>query len=314
MRLLGVELSRLVARRAAVVLVLLGAIAIGGIVAGLLYNERPVSAAELAQAQQYADETNQSPYVQRHYTKCLDRGESEETCASMWLTQADDMVYRTQLDVTEYKGWMLPMGGLSAAVALLIGATFIGGDIASGSVGTQLLFQPSRWKVWAAKTAAVGIGTGVATAVVLGAANATIWLFAKGWDRPIPAGLGSEYLGSVARATVFAAAAGIVGFALALIARHTAAALGVLAVYGIAAETVLRLVWPGSERWLLSNHVAAFIAGPFNRRLYTDCDGFGPCEVTKIHFTLPFTSTYLLVGLVAVSAVAMLMFQRRDVP
>src|SRR5215218_4356209 len=131
-------------------MVVLGALAIGGIVAGLLYNERPVSAAELEQAQQYADENNQSSFVQRHYAKCLEHGDSEETCAASWLVEPGDMYYRTQLDVTEYRAWVLPMGGLMAAVALLIGATFIGADIASGSVGTQLLFQPSRWKVWAA--------------------------------------------------------------------------------------------------------------------------------------------------------------------
>jgi ABC-2 type transport system permease protein len=244
----------------------------------------------------------------------VDRTGEAERCESRWLTQPENLLYRDLLRPAQFEDWVLPMIGPTAAVALLVGATFIGADIASGSIGTQLLFQPSRWKVWTAKVGALVLGTALFSGASLAVSNAAIWIFARAWDRPTPPGLLTHYSASLGRGVVLTAAAGLVGFGLVLIARHTAAALGVLALYGIAAETVLRAVWPGSERWLVSNHVAAFIGGAFHRDLYVSCTASAPCRVDTLDFTMTFASAYLGLGLLVVAAASWLVFQRRDVP
>jgi ABC-2 type transport system permease protein len=313
MRLLGVELTRYFKRRAIIVIMVLGSLTIAAIAVAILYANRPVSDSELARAQQQADQENSQPYYQRRLDRCVENTGDVAACEDRILVSADNMLYRSQLSPGDYKGWLFPMVGLTAAFALLVGATFIGADIASGSVGTQLLFQPSRWKVWLAKIGAVALGTGIFGALALGVSNGAIWVAAQAWDRPIRAGLLGDYSGAVARAVVFVMAAALVGFGLVLIARHTAAALGLIAIYGIALEAVLRGVWPASERWLLSNHVAAFIGGAFRRTIYTDCDGYQGCTGTRIDFTIPSAATYLGLGCAAVILASWLVFRRRDV-
>ncbi|MEJ7705780.1 MAG: hypothetical protein WKF82_00035 [Nocardioidaceae bacterium] len=91
------------------------------------------------------------------------------------------------------------MAGISAVLAVLIGATFIGADYASGSLGTQLLFESSRSKVWVAKALAVVLGAGAFGLISLGLANAAIYLMAKAWDRPMPEGLLGDYSTAIGR-------------------------------------------------------------------------------------------------------------------
>ncbi len=314
MRLLKVELSRLFSRRAVLVVMILGALAVGAVAVGTLYEHRPVSDAEIQRAQVDADRFNDDPYIQRRLAQCMDGTADVQRCEDRYLTKPEYLLYRQQLRPEEFRGWVLPMAGIIAAAGLLLGATFIGADIASGSLGTQLLFQPSRWKVWTAKAAAVVLGTSLFAGASLAVSNGAIWLVARAWDQPTTSEVLGDYSAAVGRGVVFAAAAAVAGYAVALLARHTAAALGLLAVYGIAAEAVLRAVWSGSERWLLSNHVAAFIGGPFRREVYSSCNDFSPCQSDTLRFTTVYSALYLGVLLVLVVAASWLVFRRRDVP
>lgn len=315
MRLLRVELVRFFSRRAVVVIMLLGALALGGVTAGLLYQNRPVTPAEVAKAQDQID--RDSRYTQRYLDRCLEQSRNAERCEERYGYEpnVEDYLYRSQLSPSRYKEWLIPMAGITAVLAVLIGATFIGADYASGSLGTQLLFESNRSKVWAAKAFAVAVGAGLFGLVSLASANAAIYLAAKSWDRPLPDGLLGDYGTAIGRGAVFTAAAGLLGYALVLVSRHTVAALGVVALYLVAAETVLRIVWQGSEKWLLSNHVVALVGGSFKRELYptSGCFDEVSCRPEVLHFTLPFATTYLGGGLIALLAGAWLLFQRRDV-
>ena len=146
------------------------------------------------------------------------------------------------------------MAAMLGALLVLVGATFVGADYSSGSLSNQLLFRPRRWQVWLAKSAALAVAGVVAAIVLIGSANLVIWGFAEAWDRPVDAETVENIVLAVGRSAFLCGMLAVVGFAIALITRHTAAALGLIALYGIAGETVARLVWPGSERWLLSNH------------------------------------------------------------
>ena len=104
----------------------------------------------------------------------------------------------------------------------------------------------------------------------------------------------------------------MVGYAIVVLARHTAAALGLIAVYALVIEAAVRAVWPGSERWLPSNHFIAWIQGKWKTEAYVDC-GMGPCRPLVTRFDLSSAFVYLgLMGLL-VAAVSLLVFRRRDV-
>lgn len=312
MRLFRVELRRFFSRRAVIVIMLLGGLAVGAIAAGALYSTRPISAAEQAQTQRMVDQQNQDPYVQRHLTKCVEKTGNTTRCESSWLMRADNMFYRSQLEPSQFKQWVFPMTGVVAALGMLIGATFVGADYSSGSMGTQLLFEPSRRKVWLAKAAAVGIGVGISSVIALALANGAIWLFAKSWGRPVRDGIAANWSAATGRGALLAAVAGVGGYALVVLARHTAAALGVLAVYGIAGEAVLRNVWRGSEKWLFSNHAFAWIGGDLKRNIYpSNC--YEGCRPQVFHFTQQFAATYIGGGLLIVALVSLVVFHRRDV-
>ncbi len=312
MRLFRVEVRRLFSRRAVIVMMVLGALAVGAIAAGVLYENRPASAAELARADRQVDQYNQEPWVQRPLARCVEKTGDVERCEARWLLTPDNFYGRGQLQPAQYKPWLISMTGVVAALGLLIGATFVGADYISGSMGTQLLFEPNRRKVWLAKAGAAVVGVGLFSAVVLLLGNGAMWVFAKSWDRPIRPGLLGDYVAAGGRAVLLAAVAGLAGYALVMVARHTAAVLGLLAVYGIAGEAVLRNVWAGSEKWLFSNHAFAWIGGDFKRRIYpSDC--YDGCRPEIVHFTQQFAATYVGVGLLAVALASLLVFFRRDV-
>lgn len=312
MRLFTVELRRFFSRRAVIVMMALGALAVGAIAAGALYNSRPVTGAELAQLQAQVDRANQDPWVQRHVDRCVEKTGATERCEQQWLMTTDNFGIRSQLQLAQFKSWLIPMAGVLAALGLLLGATFVGADYSSGSLGTQLLFQPNRLKVWSAKAAAVAIGVVVFSALSLAVANGAIVVVAKSWDRPFLAGLGGDWAAAAGRSVVLAAVAGVGGYALVILARHTAAALGVLALYGIAGEAVLRNVWTGSEKWLFSNSAFAWIGGDMTRQVFpSNC--YNGCQAQAFHFTPAFAATYMGLGLLAVALASLLVFRRRDV-
>jgi ABC-2 type transport system permease protein len=282
------------------------------VAAGVLYENRPVSQSERDAAVAEAERFNSEPWVVRNVERCEARGRSPEECQRRFGVAPDDLLYRSQLQPGDFKFWLIPMVGIAAAVSMLIGSTFMGADYSSGSIGTQLVFEPRRRKVWGIKAAAVALGTAGFALVALAVANGAIWLAATAWDRPIRDGLFGDYASGTIRGVLLAMAAGIGGYAIAVLSRHTAAALGLIAVYGIAGEAVLRLVWPSSERWLLSNHLVAWVGGDWRLELYDDCFE-GVCPPLVIEFGIPTAATYLGLLAAAAAAASLLVFRRRDV-
>lgn len=318
MTLLRVELRRFASRRAIVVMLLVAILGVFGTTAGVLWNHQPVTEADRAQAAADAEANNADPFVVRRLDRCIERTGDQAGCESQWLLTADDYLWKPQLDLSSYDDWQIPMAGIVGALLLLIGATFVGADYSSGSLGNQLLFRPRRWQVWSAKAAALGLAGAVFTAVTIGLANLLMYSFARMWDRPILAGVASDIAWSTGRAALLGGVLAMVGYAIALVTRHTAAALGLIAFYGIAAETLARVVWPGSERWLLSNHVYAFLGGDWRLESYelcTDADWSSPdgCTPEVLRFTLENGALYLGLLSAAAIAVSMLVFGRRDV-
>ncbi|MEO3777120.1 ABC transporter permease [Micromonospora sp. B11E3] len=150
----------------------------------------------------------------------------------------------------------------------LVGASYIGADIASGGVVSLLIWRPRRLAVLGAKLGtllgALALLTVLATAAYLG----TFWLI--GQLAGLPGATGGDFWPSLGliwlRGLVLVLLAAAVGFAIATLGRRTAAALGAVTAYAVVWELGLRVVMevinaPRSANWMLSTYLDAWLTG-----------------------------------------------------
>lgn len=327
-RLLRVELTRLLWRRA-VLVILVVAVAIPTVIGvARVLNTQPPSEADLAYAEEQVAAESANPGVQRRYQKCLDNPERflgqplpddvEAACDENYLPQPEWYVYWEQLDLVDDRdnGSGLAVVIVLAILMMLAGTTFAGHDWASGSVSNQLLFEPRRPLVWAAKGAIVTAVAGLFSGVVVTA----YWLFlgvvANSRDIPIGDGLLLDCLQSGWRGAAVAAGAALAGYALTMLFRSTVAALGVLLAASVAGGIVLAVIGVDSV-WNPGLNIAAIILDGAKYYAEVPCSGGGfdggTCSVEK---TLPLGRAlwFLGTGLALFAAASLASFQRRDVP
>jgi hypothetical protein len=317
MRLLAVELSRFSRRRAVVLTLLAGALLAAVVAFSTVYDTRPATAAERADAERQAASVNQQ--FRQDYETCLDDpgsvvGGSRDQCV---LEEADASWFlsRSRLDLAvelDTSGTIVAL--LMAGVALIVGATFAGVDWATGSVSNQLLFEPRRGRVWTAKAVAVAAGVGAATAVVLACFWATLLVATSMRGIDVPDAVAREAWLLTARGVALAAAAALGSFALTMLFRHTVGTLALLFAYAAVGEGLAAsLPVDRISRWALSNNVVAWVQD--GRRVFDEsvCRPGSGCD-PYYQLGLPFAATYLAVLLVLAVVVSVVTFLRRDVP
>lgn len=185
---------------------------------------------------------------------------------------------------------------------MLGGASMVGAEWRAGTMTTLLTWEPRRVRLAVAKLAASAL---------------LAWLFAMALQvllvaALVPAaaahgstqGIDGEWLrvlaGGVFRSGVVAALAALVGGAIAMIGRNTAAAFGASFVYMMIGENLLRTWKPWLRPWLLAENSVIFLtAGRLDDP--TVGRGFGTAALT------------LLVYGLAAAAVAVASFRLRDV-
>ncbi len=177
--------------------------------------------------------------------------------------QVEDFVqHRPFAMAGEGRAGVLGVGGLTAVLAFLLGASSIGAEWSTRSLVALLFWEPRRVKVMVTK---VAVAAGAAA--VLGLVAEAVWLGGarllealRGDPAAVaPPGLWGELLGTAGRAVLLVVLAALFGFGVANLLRSTAAALGVGFVYFSVAENVLRAVRPGWAPWLLTTNAAALL-------------------------------------------------------
>jgi ABC-2 type transport system permease protein len=323
MRLLGVELTRFQSRRAIALILVAAALLTALLALTTIWETRPVSADELAQAENLAQAEAQRPRHQRELERCerdpeqfFGPGTTTEDCAQLTPT-AEWYTGRPPLSLEEQNG------SSGAAVIILVtslmvvvGTTFAGADWASGSVSNQVLFEPRRARVWAAKAGAVLLGTLAATALILAAFWVTLYLVAESRGIATGAAVQEEIRWTAARGALLSAGAAAGAYALTMLLRHTVGTLAVLFAYAIGGEILIAtLPFEGIGRWSLYNNVAAWLKDG-----YTYYDPSLPCGpgveyCTQAAFLSLGGAAAFLGGLVLVGGVlSLLHFRRRDIP
>lgn len=325
--LLKVEVTRLRWRRA-VLLILAGAVLVPAIIfAATAWNTRPVSESEQQRIEQMVEREREQPYVQKEFAKCLSKPErygvpagddTQAQCESMVLPQAEWFSSRQSLDVATERtqGSLLGVAVVLTMLLLLVGTTFVGHDWSSGSMSNQLLFEPRRLRIWAAK----GLVVLAAGIVVSGLVLASYWggllALAHHRDLGVSDGVVSAGYGSVLRASLLAAFAGLGGYAMTMLFRSTVATLGVLFAVAIAGPLLITLLgFPGNQRYMPQHNYSAVVNHGTTYYDYDACNASGleECDpkrpLSLAHGTTYFGSLLMLAGVPS-----LLSFRRRDVP
>ena len=134
----------------------------------------------------------------------------------------------TRLDVGKsLHGTLEAMAVIMMLVGIVLGASFVGADFNVGSLTSQLLYEPRRWRVHLAKAACVAIGCAVVAAVVCIAIAAMV--YAGSEVHGIVRGTGGTFWRlrgvDLVRAIGAAGAAAVMAYAVTIVAHRTSAAI-----------------------------------------------------------------------------------------
>lgn len=326
MSLLRVELTRLRWRRAVVVLLVACVVVPLLLLAGYAWDTRPVSDADIAQAKELAARDAGQPWVADEVAACEDDpelymgpGGIASECAEMITPRYENYLYRNELVLGELR---TDVGAAAVTILtgllMLIGTTYAGHDWNTGSMSNQLLFEPRRLRVWAAKGVAV-----LLTGLLVGAVMLTVFwggaaALASSRDITAPPGVWVEIWETQARGVLAIGVGGLLGHALTMLFRSTVATLSLMFGVAIAGSLlVVAIFGDGAGRWLLSSNFLAFVLGGFTYYDPSACtqtpDGSitGSCE----RVLSPVDGGIVLAVLVVVAVgLSLWSTRRRDVP
>jgi hypothetical protein len=201
------------------------------------------------------------------------------------------------------------VGGAGVAmvlVAFIIGASFVGAEFGAGSLSTQLIFEPRRARVIAVKAIAVGIGLALTTIALL--LYLGLLMFAGSSMRGISSGLDASWFaaraGDLVRVASAVALAGIVAYAVTVVARRTVAAVAGLLIGQVASGLIgSRHNWHWVAKYNPTSALIIMAIDPF-RHL-----GDPAATVLSLRGAIA-TSCAWAVGL---TVVAIVIFNRREV-
>ncbi|SCG68929.1 ABC transporter permease subunit [Micromonospora coxensis] len=336
MKLVRAEVERLLARRfVQLMVVLLGFAFVVTTVTTVLGSHQP-SASEVAEARAQVSEAIRGLEVE--YQRCLRIKAGEVPLDQAGYVPADcselDPALQERLPVVaDYLPGVFVFGQQAEPLlyfliaflllfGFLVGASYIGADITSGGVVNLLLWRPRRLTVLGTKLGAlIGVVAALsvaATVVYLG----TFWMI--GQTAGLPGRMDGPFwqnLGAIwGRGVALVLLASALGFGIATLGRHTSAALGAVAAYGVVWELGARVVFEildvaRVDQLMLSTYVGAWLTGRVE--LYDDMvcgdgpGGLGLCTGSYTITWAPALAILLtLVGAVTVSAFAV--FRRRD--
>lgn len=317
--LIRVELSRLRLRRAVLLLLLMAVVVPAVIFGARVWDTRPIVREDIVSSSGY--EIEDCADHPRRYGLPRDAPDLAQQCEDT-IVQWNS--YRQPLSlVSERGGSGLGLVAVLVAILFLLGTTFVGHDWNSGSMSNQLLFEPRRSRIWAAKGIVVTLVSFVTGAIVSSAYWVGLWAVMRSRDLEIrPNGL-TDSLAYGLRGAAFAAAAALGGLALTMLFRSTVATIGVLFVVSVAGGLFIGVLGIG-ERWQPPKNVSAIVKNgtvywvDVPPRCYegrrpprieegSECDSERDLSAAQgvAYYGLP---------LLAVGAASVLSFRRRDVP
>ncbi len=217
-------------------------------------------------------------------------------------------------------GWVEQLSTFLLLVTVVVGATFVAAEFSSGSISTWLTFEPRRGRVFASKVAVAALVTGVAVLVASAVFVGAAWLVCRvnGALGDVTPELWADVTHRVLRTGALSVGTAALGAALAFLLRHTAAAIAVVFAWMVILENILSSFVEGYARWTVQTNMTAWIQGGLTRQVgstmcSTDASGVTTCDGESLTVTMAQSGVFLLGVVVAVTAVAFVVFRRRDV-
>lgn len=111
--------------------------------------------------------------------------------------------------------------------AFAVGASFVGAEFNVGSLTTQLLFEPRRWRVHLAKAAAVAIGTFSIALAVMGLVAVSMYVgsVAHGVSSGVDGTFVVDRIGEALRLAAAVAAGAVMTYGVTLVAKRSSAGM-----------------------------------------------------------------------------------------
>ncbi len=313
-RLVRTELGRLRSRRLSVLVAVALVVVVGLYGVALVLQVRPPTASETQQVYRGAHDAWAASHAQ-NVSDCVTSGETREDCESYDPEPrlADYVVTPPSFDGVG-EGALLLGAFLAMLAGYLVAASFIGAELGTGSLANWLTFVPRRLHVLGSKLVAVVLGSALAGACTVFTAVGLAALVTHAYGLPVT-GAGT-LAQSAGRGVALAALAGVLGFAVALLTRHTVAAIGVALGYAVVG-TVLRGLssdadgrFAGLPPWLPENNVLAFLQHGYDYEQYSRLAADGAVER---HLGFGHSAVYWLVLLLVAVVASAVVFRRRDV-
>lgn len=321
--LVAVELRRLWWRRLTKVLLVLAVLFTGVGIYGAYQSTLPDTLAQ--QVAGYKEQAAQFPQMvrdcQQAQADARQNGESNADLGCSQLTPPTPKDFGLQAPETGALTVSLSTNHaiLYAFLAFVLGASFVGAEFSSGSLGTWLTFEPRRLRVAGSKFVAAGIGGAAIAALGLAATALGAWLVSQvnrpdpSLDLPAVTGPGESVTQTLLRCLLVGVISGLAGVALALVVRNTGAVVAVVLGYGVVVEGVLaQAVGHGRlAPWLPMKNVEAFLQRG-TTYFAEKCTAQG-CQYEPMRLSYTHGWVYLSVFMVALVAVALWVFRRRDI-
>jgi ABC-2 type transport system permease protein len=326
-RLSGVELRRLFARRLTLIGIA-GVLLITAFVLVATWNTaRPESEEQRRQAQAQYEiaakdwELHGAEYTKRcmeDYATLPDPKDPVEVYCQTSGPSVEQFLKPKSVFAEVMPEQLLGASYLLVFAAFLIGASFVGAEFSSGSIGNWLTFEPRRMRVYGSKLLAAAIGMVPVAAVVYAILLAGTFLIID--QLGITAGTTGKVWGDLTaqagRGVLVVAVGAALGGVVGLLLRHTAAAIGVAMGYIVLVEGVFGGVLTKVQPWLVKLNFDAWIQ--HDATYYVDncaptSDGGYGCSTIAKTLTFEHGAWYLAIVTVVLVALGAFVFARRDI-
>jgi hypothetical protein len=203
-----------------------------------------------------------------------------------------------------FSGTVKGTGVAMVFIAFVIGASFIGAEFGAGSLSTQLIFEPRRTRLVAVKAVAVGVGLALMAMVLLVYIGLLQWAGSelRGFVGTIDGAWLGARAGDVLRVGAAVGLAGVIAYAITIVARRTVAAVAALLIVGWASAIIGNV---SSWRWVAKYNPAtaliSFALDPSHHNLGRD------------ELTVKGAAVATLIWAVGLTVVSAILFNRREV-
>ena len=337
MSLYKAESRRLVKRRFVRYLALAGLLILTAVAVGTFFTNEKVGPAQVAAAEQKAEQEYQQALTetQQARVRCAaakasgapDTGEFPSDCSQISDPARESFEAEWNLPPTfdfreSFGGTLTAFAAVMALVAFVAGASFVGAEWSSGGMMNLLLWRPQRVKVLSTKLAAFLVGLTTLSVVAGALWTVAFWLIGtlRGTTERMTPGAWQSFGLTGLRAFALIVAAGVIGFGLASLGRHTAMALGVAIGFGVVMQFGIGIVLDMAdvkfyEAYLLPVWGIAWMQKSITLENYDACNFsvFGECKPDTMTIDWQTTGAGGLVVVLLILMAAMWTIRNRDV-